>query len=130
MSRKQATPSTSHINSLCKTNGHDWHETLTTTYRTCRREGCRAAERLVNGSWTNASAAPSSRKQQQSTPAITSETAMLWNTRWYDEQGWPPLDYDPLRERRAEQSYYKAVADEHADRARLQRLRERGATCR
>ena len=44
-------------NSLCRDLGHDWMTTATANYRVCKREKCRASQRLVAGQWvSNASA--------------------------------------------------------------------------
>jgi hypothetical protein len=40
-------------NSLCRDIGHDWMSTTATDYRVCKRERCRASERLVNGQWVS-----------------------------------------------------------------------------
>jgi hypothetical protein len=127
MSKRQATSSPLR-NSLCRSVGHDWKVGgLDQHYRTCTREQCRAAERLVNGEWIDATRSqPSSSHKPQ--PATTnSSPSLLWNTKLYDtlHTGWPPPDYDPKRERQLEQQYYKAVADEQCYRTALSR-RQRG----
>ena len=38
-------------NSLCRDLGHDWMTTATANYRVCKREKCRASQRLVDGQW-------------------------------------------------------------------------------
>ena len=44
-------------NSLCRDLGHDWMTTAAANYRVCKREKCRASQRLVAGQWvSNASA--------------------------------------------------------------------------
>jgi hypothetical protein len=40
-------------NSLCRALGHDWMTTATANWRVCKRTGCRASERLVNGQWVS-----------------------------------------------------------------------------
>ena len=40
-------------NSLCRDTGHDWMTTAAADWRTCKRERCRASERLVNGQWVS-----------------------------------------------------------------------------
>jgi hypothetical protein len=40
-------------NSLCRDTGHDWMTTTANSWRTCRRENCRASERLLNGQWVS-----------------------------------------------------------------------------
>jgi hypothetical protein len=99
-------------NSTCKHVGHEWKPSLSQTYRTCTRAHCKAAERLVNGTWIDAARPSHTRKSQLSSPST------LWSTPRYD-----PLPvhlsypgYSAAEERRAEQRYYKAVADEHSYR--------------
>jgi len=40
-------------NSLCRDLGHDWMTTTTANYQVCRREKCRASQRLVDGAWVS-----------------------------------------------------------------------------
>jgi hypothetical protein len=40
-------------NSLCRDAGHDWMSTAAANYRVCKREKCRASERLVEGQWVS-----------------------------------------------------------------------------
>jgi hypothetical protein len=40
-------------NSLCRDLGHDWMTTATANYRVCKREKCRASQRLVAGQWVS-----------------------------------------------------------------------------
>jgi len=40
-------------NSLCRDTGHDWMTTAAADWRTCKRERCRASERLVEGQWVS-----------------------------------------------------------------------------
>jgi hypothetical protein len=109
-------------NSLCRSVGHDWKTGFVESYRTCTREQCKAAERLVNGEWIDATRQPTSRN-----PQAASSPSLLWNTDLYDglHTAWPPPGYDPKRERELERLYYKAVADEQSYRAALTR-RQRG----
>jgi hypothetical protein len=41
-------------NRLCCDIGHDWQATTSDQYRVCKREHCHAAQRRVQGHWTNA----------------------------------------------------------------------------
>jgi hypothetical protein len=110
-------PSTTMRNSTCRTFGHDWKLSLGQTYRTCQREKCKAAERLVNGTWIEATRSGHPRTRQRTLDVVA--PAQLWTT---------PLDaphdthlpypgYDKHRERQLEQRYYKAIADEQYYRA-------------
>ncbi len=38
-------------NSTCRDLGHDWMTTAAANYRVCKREKCRASQRLVDGQW-------------------------------------------------------------------------------
>jgi hypothetical protein len=40
-------------NSTCRDAGHDWMTTTAANWRVCRREKCRASERLVDGQWVS-----------------------------------------------------------------------------
>ena len=40
-------------NSTCRDLGHDWMTTASANYRVCKREKCRASERLVAGQWVS-----------------------------------------------------------------------------
>jgi hypothetical protein len=40
-------------NSTCRDAGHDWMSTTAATYRVCKREKCRASERVVDGQWVS-----------------------------------------------------------------------------
>jgi hypothetical protein len=108
MSKQQPVTSTFH-NSTCKNVGHEWKPSLSQTYRTCTRAHCKAAERLINGAWINAARPSHTRKPQ---PASSSCT--LWSMPRYDylSANQPYPGYSATEERRAEQRYYKAVADE------------------
>ena len=44
-------------NSLCRDLGHDWMTTVSANYRVCKREKCRASERLVAGQWKSLASA-------------------------------------------------------------------------
>ena len=51
---KQASSTTEHYrNSTCRDLGHDWMTTAAANYRVCRREKCRASQRLVAGQWVS-----------------------------------------------------------------------------
>jgi hypothetical protein len=55
--RKQMGMQHAYRNSTCRDLGHDWMTTATANYRVCKREKCRASQRLVDGQWvSNASA--------------------------------------------------------------------------
>ena len=51
--RKHRTSTETFANSLCRDLGHDWMTTVTANYRVCKREKCRASERLVDGQWVS-----------------------------------------------------------------------------
>ena len=40
-------------NSTCRDLGHDWMTTSAANYRVCKREKCRASERLIDGRWVS-----------------------------------------------------------------------------
>ena len=40
-------------NSLCRDIGHDWMITTAANYRVCKREKCRASQRLLDGQWVS-----------------------------------------------------------------------------
>ena len=113
---------------LCQSSGHDWKTTVSSTYRTCRRADCRAAERLVNGSWIDA--APRQPTRAQHGPVPASSPSLLWNADLYDtlHTGWPPPGYDETQERRMEQRYHTMIAEEQ--RYRAQRTGRGGAPCK
>lgn len=54
--RKQTTSQTNSRNSTCRNCGHDWMSTAA-NWRVCKREQCRASERLVDGQWVSNAAA-------------------------------------------------------------------------
>lgn len=115
-------------NSLCKSIGHEWKSGLDPHFRTCTREQCRAAERLVNGVWTCVTRHSSTRSPQAPTSS-SSSSSLLWNTALYDELSVNFLyhGYDARRERELERRYHKSVADEQVYRAALTR-RQRGGS--
>ena len=43
----------SFANSTCRDTGHDWMTTLDATWWVCKRERCRASQRLVVGQWVS-----------------------------------------------------------------------------
>jgi len=47
--RKQTGTQHAFRNSTCRDLGHDWMTTTAANYRVCRREKCRASERLIDG---------------------------------------------------------------------------------
>jgi len=51
--RKQATSSEPCKNGLCRDLGHDWMTTAAANYRVCKRDRCRASERMVDGAWVS-----------------------------------------------------------------------------
>ena len=51
--RKQTGTPHAFRNSLCRDLGHDWMTTTAANYRVCKREKCRASERLVDGQWVS-----------------------------------------------------------------------------
>jgi hypothetical protein len=40
-------------NTTCRDAGHDWMSTTANNYRVCKRENCRASERLLDGQWVS-----------------------------------------------------------------------------
>jgi hypothetical protein len=99
---------TQQINPVCKATGeHDWQETLSHTYRTCKRSGCRAAERLVAGTWKRVTHVSPTHQQQD-----TTSSSLLWSAQQWNALTFPYPGYDPARERYMEQQYYKAVTEE------------------
>ena len=44
-------------NSTCRDLGHDWMTTVSANYRVCKREKCRASQRLVAGQWESLASA-------------------------------------------------------------------------
>jgi hypothetical protein len=42
------------INSLCKTQGHEWRTSASAQFRTCGRDSCRAMERFDGKAWVDA----------------------------------------------------------------------------
>ncbi len=51
---KQVSSTTEHYrNSTCRDLGHDWMTTAAANYRVCKREKCRASQRLVDGAWVS-----------------------------------------------------------------------------
>ncbi|GHO97260.1 hypothetical protein KSF_073080 [Reticulibacter mediterranei] len=104
---------TQQINPVCKATGtHDWQETVSHTYRTCKRSGCRAAQRLVAGTWKHVTSSSTPREQQD-----TVSSSLLWGTQQWNALTFPYPGYDPERERYMEQQYHKAVTEEHHYRA-------------
>jgi hypothetical protein len=102
------------INPLCKATGeHDWQETVSRTYRTCKRSGCRAAEHLVAGTWKHVTPTSATHQQQET----TSSPSLLWSTQQWNALTFPYPGYDPARERYMEQQYHKAITEEHRYRA-------------
>ena len=50
---KHTNSSISSANSTCRAVGHDWMTTAAANWRVCKREKCRASERLVDGQWVS-----------------------------------------------------------------------------
>ena len=66
-------------NSTCRDLGHDWTLTAARDWRWCRRENCRASERLVKGQWVGN--AQLYRKHQPVVPtARQPRQAALWDS--------------------------------------------------
>jgi len=71
--RKQTGTQHAFRNSTCRDLGHDLMTTTAANYRVCRREKCRASERLIDGQWVSNTKAyrfhdpvvASQRKEQQ-----------------------------------------------------------------
>jgi hypothetical protein len=123
---KQATSTSILRNSTCRDLGHDWKPSLSQTYRTCQRNGCRTAERLIDGTWTLVTR--SQRPRTKQTALDTVAPAHLW-TMPLDvprEMSMPYPGYDKHRERHMEQRYYKAIADDHYYRATHTQHQQRG----
>ncbi len=77
--RKQMGTPQAYRNSLCRDLGHDWMTTATANYRVCKREKCRASERLVDGAWE--SLASAYRKHRPVVPtARQPHIASMWET--------------------------------------------------
>jgi hypothetical protein len=69
-------------NATCRDAGHDWMSTAADNFRVCKREQCRASERLVNGQWTS-----NAKAYRFHDPVITSRRqhnqprqTMMWNS--------------------------------------------------
>ena len=75
--RKQPSSKVQSANSLCRALDHDWMHTLNTTYRVCKREQCRASQRLLKGQWVSNAAALC-----RHVPAVATGTrqSVLWDT--------------------------------------------------
>jgi hypothetical protein len=80
--RKQTTSKVQSQNSTCRALGHDWMTTAATNWRTCKREQCRASERLVDGQWVS-----NAKLYRQHTPVVASGTrqrqprqSAMWET--------------------------------------------------
>jgi len=43
----------SFANNLCRDTGHDWMMTTAANWRVCKRERCRASQRLLDGQWVS-----------------------------------------------------------------------------
>ena len=77
--RKQTGTQHAFANSLCRDLGHDWMTTATANYRVCKREKCRASQRLVAGQWE--SLAPFYRKHRPVVPTGRQpQVASMWET--------------------------------------------------
>ena len=53
MPKKQTTSKVQSSNSTCRNVGHDWMTTAAANWRVCKREKCRASERLVDDTWVS-----------------------------------------------------------------------------
>src|SRR5579859_1116067 len=75
--RKQTTSQVQSSNSTCRHCGHDWMSTAAANWRVCKREGCRASERLVEGQWVSNAAA-----YRKHTPVVSSRTrqSQMWQS--------------------------------------------------
>jgi hypothetical protein len=88
--RKQTGTQRAYHNSTCRDLGHDWMTTAAANYRVCKREKCRASQRLVAGQWVSNTSAyrfhdpvvASSRRARQP------RQAAMWDT-----------DHSPIHER-------------------------------
>jgi hypothetical protein len=96
------------INRTCQTSGHDWKLAATLDYRTCQRTACKAAEHLVNGTWTPV--AQQSRTRPTRSTNTTVETALLWDERTLLDHGIHPRQREI--ERTAEQRYHTFLQEE------------------
>ncbi len=54
---KQTGTQQAYRNLLCRDLGHDWMTTAAANYRVCKREKCRACQRLVAGRWESLASA-------------------------------------------------------------------------
>ena len=73
--RKQTPDKVQSKNSTCRALGHDWMSTAAANWRVCKREKCRASERLVDGQWRSNAAA-----YRKHVPVLTDGTRQhaLW----------------------------------------------------
>jgi hypothetical protein len=65
-------------NNLCKTQGHDWRTSVSSTFRICGRDSCRAMERFDGEQWVDATRTypkknPLAREMQQAREAAKAE---------------------------------------------------------
>ena len=77
--RKHRTSTGTFANSLCRDLGHDWITTATANYRVCKREKCRASQRLVAGQWESLASAYRKHRPVVST-ARPPRIASMWDT--------------------------------------------------
>lgn len=104
------------INRLCRDIGHDWTKTTAVSdYRTCQRDSCRAAQRLVRDGWRDVTASTPTRPcSQQPSPAVQPTLFA------------PGRDFpDPKEERRAELAYLRSLEAERAWRRSKKSIQRR-----
>jgi hypothetical protein len=70
-------------NTTCRDAGHEWMMTAAANWRVCKRENCRASERLVEGQWVSNAALY--RKHQSRLASQGRERqprqSVMWNSR-------------------------------------------------
>jgi hypothetical protein len=101
--KKQHSNDIPFANSLCRDVGHQWQSTLSTTYRTCTRSHCKAAQQLVNGQWGDVQAT----SHKQAAGQRSELTTMLWATHPDASPGLQ--DRSSAEQQQAERAYYRLL---------------------
>ena len=78
--RRQTSTQQAFRNSLCRDLGHDWMTTATANYRVCKREKCRACQRLVAGQWESLASAYRQHRPVVPTGGRPTRIASMWET--------------------------------------------------
>jgi hypothetical protein len=73
-------------NSLCRDIGHDWKPTTVSNYRICQRAKCKAAQRLRQGQWMDATTR-SAQTRTGTLPCHTEQAVMTWAPPEPNQQG-------------------------------------------